>query len=70
MLNANHPGYPHPNPITIEYYLSEMTGYSSYFIVVKEEDFRLALANVIPSVSHTEILHYTRVREQFEGRLH
>lgn len=52
--------------ITAQYYLSHMATQEDIMVQVEEVDFVRALEELIPSVSATELAHYSKVREKFE----
>jgi len=51
--------------ITTDYHLSHMVDPSDIEVVVKKEDFELALDELVQSVSATEMAHYKWVQESF-----
>ncbi|CAO3646615.1 unnamed protein product [Cunninghamella echinulata] len=53
-------------PITAQYYLSHMATPEDIMVQVEEIDFIRALEELVPSVSATELAHYSKVREKFE----
>ncbi|KAI7904380.1 P-loop containing nucleoside triphosphate hydrolase protein [Cokeromyces recurvatus] len=55
-----------PQPITAQYYLSHLVTPDEIIVQVEEADFVKALEELIPSVSATELKHYSKVRERFE----
>lgn len=55
-----------PQPVTAQYYLSHLATPDDTVVQVEEVDFVKALDELIPSVSATELAHYSRVREKFE----
>ncbi|KAI8968503.1 P-loop containing nucleoside triphosphate hydrolase protein [Mycotypha africana] len=55
-----------PNPLTVQYYLSHLVTDEELSVQVQEIDFIKALEELIPSVSATELAHYSKVREKFE----
>lgn len=55
----------HRTPITPQYYLAEMSKQEELLVVVSEADFDLALENLVPSVSETEMEHYTEIKRRF-----
>ncbi|CDZ96282.1 Peroxisome assembly factor 2 containing the AAA-type ATPase domain [Phaffia rhodozyma] len=58
---------PHPYPLSPQYYLSELARPEEIAVLVSQEDFDLALRELIPSVSETEMEHYRRVQKQFQS---
>ncbi|KAI8390353.1 P-loop containing nucleoside triphosphate hydrolase protein [Blakeslea trispora] len=55
-----------PQPVTVQYYLSHLVTPEEILVQAEEVDFVKALEELIPSVSATELEHYSRVREKFE----
>ncbi|CEP13142.1 hypothetical protein [Parasitella parasitica] len=55
-----------PNPLTAQYYLSHLVTPDEIVVQAEEIDFVKALEELIPSVSATELAHYSKVREKFE----
>ncbi|CAO3662808.1 unnamed protein product [Rhizopus stolonifer] len=55
-----------PDPVTSQYYLSHLVTPDEIAVQVEEIDFIKALDELIPSVSATELEHYSKVREKFE----
>ncbi|KAF7722547.1 peroxisomal assembly protein [Apophysomyces ossiformis] len=53
-------------PITAQYFLSHLATPEDIVVQVEEIDFIKALDELVPSVSATELAHYTKVREKFE----
>ncbi|CAO3597248.1 unnamed protein product [Absidia cylindrospora] len=53
-------------PMTAQYYLSHMATPEDIMVQVEEVDFVRALDELVPSVSATELAHYSKVREKFE----
>ncbi|KAK0545463.1 peroxisomal assembly protein [Tilletia horrida] len=78
-LNADHPlrpsgptasspaTYPHPYPITPQYYLAEMAQASEINVQVNRADFEAALRELVPSVSEQEMEHYRAVQSKFSS---
>ncbi|KXS14639.1 AAA-domain-containing protein [Gonapodya prolifera JEL478] len=56
-----------PHPLTPQYYLENIASPVQVQVDVTEEDFLLALDELVPSVPMSELLRYERVREKFEG---
>ncbi|KAG0164776.1 peroxisomal assembly protein [Apophysomyces sp. BC1015] len=56
------------NPITAQYFLSHLATADDIVVQVEEIDFVKALDELVPSVSATELAHYTKVREKFEQK--
>ncbi|OBZ75775.1 Peroxisomal biogenesis factor 6 [Grifola frondosa] len=59
------PHSPHPYPLTPQYYLSELATPAEIEVLVSEEDFNLALKELVPSVSQAEMEHYARIQQRF-----
>lgn len=57
-----------PQPVTAQYYLSRLTTPDEILVQVEEIDFVNALNELVPSVSATELAHYSKVREKFEQK--
>ena len=57
----------HPYPITPHYYLSEMATERDVQVLVTQDDFDLALSQLKPSVTESELQHYASIRELFSG---
>lgn len=55
-----------PTPLTAQYYLSHLVTPDEIVVQAEEVDFVKALEELIPSVSATELAHYSKVREKFE----
>lgn len=55
-----------PHPLTAQYYLSHLVTPDEIVVQAEEIDFVKALEELIPSVSATELAHYSKVREKFE----
>jgi peroxin-6 len=55
-----------PYPLTAQYYLSHLVTPDEIVVQAEEVDFIKALEELIPSVSATELEHYSKVREKFE----
>ncbi|ORZ23089.1 P-loop containing nucleoside triphosphate hydrolase protein [Absidia repens] len=53
-------------PMTAQYFLSHMATPEDIMVQVEEIDFVRALDELVPSVSATELAHYSKVREKFE----
>ncbi|GAA6007485.1 hypothetical protein JCM11491_004179 [Sporobolomyces phaffii] len=51
--------------LTPQYYLAEMATPSEIEVLVAQQDFEAALAELIPSVSPQELAHYKQVRAKF-----
>lgn len=59
--------YPHPFPITPQYYLAEMAQPSEIEVRVNRVDFEAALRELVPSVSEQEMEHYRAVQSKFSS---
>jgi peroxin-6 len=57
----------HAYPITPEYYANRIAETGEMNVEVEMEDFRLAMENLVPSVSEDELARYERQRVMFEG---
>ncbi|KAI7871610.1 P-loop containing nucleoside triphosphate hydrolase protein [Spinellus fusiger] len=55
-----------PEKMTAQYYLSHLATPEDIVVQVEEVDFIKALEELVPSVSATELAHYSKVREKFE----
>lgn len=53
--------------MTPQYYLSELATPSEIEILVAQEDFQLALSELVPSVSRAEMDHYAQVQKRFSS---
>ncbi|PPQ98809.1 hypothetical protein CVT24_003363, partial [Panaeolus cyanescens] len=58
----------HLQPITPQYFLSEIAIPEDILVYVSQEDFDRALANLTPSVSEAEMEHYARVQNKFSQK--
>ncbi|KAI7851770.1 P-loop containing nucleoside triphosphate hydrolase protein [Circinella umbellata] len=67
-LNQEQPLPDLPNPVTAQYYLSRLATPEEIMVQVEEIDFVNALNELVPSVSATELEHYSKVRERFEQK--
>lgn len=56
----------HQYPISPQFFISEMKSDSDLQLVVKAEDFELALEELIPSVSKSELLHYASLQRSWQ----
>ncbi|RUS17939.1 P-loop containing nucleoside triphosphate hydrolase protein [Endogone sp. FLAS-F59071] len=59
----------YPVPLTSQYFLSHMAKPEDIAVEVTEEDFDRAQRELVPSVSESELDHYKKVRERFEGEM-
>jgi peroxin-6 len=66
ILNQAQSSY-HPHPITPHYYLSEMAIEQDVQVLLTQNDFDLALSQLKPSVTESELQHYAYVRGLFSG---
>lgn len=66
-LNKAPPLAGHAYPITPQYYLSELASSSDTDVLVSRADFEIALRELIPSVSKSEMNHYSSVQRRFAG---
>jgi len=57
----------HPYPITSHYYLSEMAFERDVQVLVTQHDFDLALSQLKPSVTESEMQHYTYIQRLFSS---
>lgn len=57
----------HPHPITPHYYLSEMAIERDVQVLVTQGDFDLALSQLKPSVTESELQHYEYTQKLFSG---
>jgi len=64
-LNALPEPHDFPYPLTSQYYLAEMASSDDIDVFVSREDFDLALNNLVPSVSQSEMEHYARIQHRF-----
>lgn len=60
----------HPHPITPHYYLSELVTERDVQVLVTQHDFDLALSQLKPSVTESELQHYTHIRKLFSGGIY
>ena len=54
-------------PISPQYYLGEIASASEMNVVVEEIDFYDALRELVPSVSQSEMEHYSRIQQKFRN---
>jgi peroxin-6 len=57
----------HPRPITPQYYLSEIAIEQDVQVLVTQHDFDLALSQLKPSVTESELQHYAYIQGLFSG---
>jgi len=57
----------HPYPITPHYYLSEMALEQDVQVLVTQRDFDLALSQLQPSVTESEMQHYAYIQKLFSS---
>ncbi|KAJ4480455.1 P-loop containing nucleoside triphosphate hydrolase protein [Lentinula edodes] len=65
-FNSNpnlHPNHPHP--LTPQYYLAEMASEEDVHVEVTQNDFVLAMRELVPSVSQAEMNHYMHIQDRF-----
>jgi peroxin-6 len=55
----------HPFPLTPQYFLAELATPEDTEVLVTQYDFELAMQDLVPSVSHSELQHYARIQRQF-----
>ncbi|SCV73142.1 BQ2448_7067 [Microbotryum intermedium] len=53
--------------LTPQYYLAEMATSAEIEVLVLQKDFEAALAELVPSVSQAEMLHYKTVQQRFSS---
>ncbi|KAG9318350.1 peroxisomal biogenesis factor 6 [Chiua virens] len=53
------------HPISPQFFISEMKSNADLQLVVKAEDFEFALAELIPSISNSELLHYVSIQQSW-----
>ena len=66
LLNQAQPSA-HPYPITPHYYLSEMALERDVQVLVTQHDFDLALSQLKPSVTESEMQHYAHIEKVFSS---
>jgi len=66
LLNKAQPN-DHPYPITPHYYLSEMALEQDVQVLVTQHDFDLALSQLKPSVTESEMQHYAYIQNLFSS---
>ncbi|GAA6055837.1 hypothetical protein JCM3770_004784 [Rhodotorula araucariae] len=54
-------------PLTPQYYLAELATPQEIEVLVAQQDFEAALAELVPSVSQAEMLHYKTVQSRFSA---
>ncbi|KAL1743282.1 P-loop containing nucleoside triphosphate hydrolase protein [Schizophyllum fasciatum] len=64
-LNKKEPLPDHPYPLTPQYYLAELASSKEIEVLVRIQDFEVALKNLVPSVSQAEMEHYREVQKRF-----
>lgn len=67
LLNQAQQSGVHPHPITSHYYLSEMALERDVQVLVTKHDFDLALSKLKPSVTESEMQHYSYVQRLFSS---
>ncbi|KAJ6547239.1 AAA-domain-containing protein [Mycena capillaripes] len=63
-LNSQ-PADDQPRPLTSQYYLAELATAEDIDVLVSQRDFDLALQNLVPSVSQSEMDHYAHIQQRF-----
>jgi len=63
--NSRDPEYGHPYPMTPQYYLAELAAPEDTDFLVSQRDFEAALAELVPSVTASEMEHYAAVQKKF-----
>ncbi|XJO75581.1 hypothetical protein BDV3_006237 [Batrachochytrium dendrobatidis] len=58
----------HPYPFTPQYYLDHFATEEESRVLVQISDFKLALEELVPSVSVEELARYERLRDQFQKK--
>ena len=66
LLNQAQPST-HPYPITPHYFLSEMALEQDVQVLVTQHDFDLALSQLKPSVTESEMQHYAHIERLFSS---
>lgn len=61
------PPYSTTLPLTPQYYLAELALPAELEVLVSQVDFEQALAELVPSVSKAEMLHYKTIQSRFSG---
>lgn len=61
------PPYSTSTALTPQYYLAELALPAELDVLVSQVDFELALAELVPSVSQAEMLHYKIIQSRFSG---
>ncbi|KAJ8515523.1 hypothetical protein ONZ45_g7081 [Pleurotus djamor] len=68
VLNSAPGPHAHPHPLSAQYYLAEMATPSEIEVLVNKDDFDVALDNLVPSVSQSEMDHYAQVQQRFSQK--
>lgn len=55
------------HPISPQFFIAEMKTAADLQLVVKAEDFESALEELIPSISISELLHYTLIQQNWHN---
>ncbi|KAF8553388.1 AAA-domain-containing protein [Imleria badia] len=55
------------HPISPQFFITEMKSNADLQLVVKGEDFDLALEELIPSISNSELLHYASIQKNWHN---
>jgi peroxin-6 len=58
----------HPHPLTSQYYLAELASAEDIEVLVSQSDFQIALRNLVPSVSQSEMDHYAHIQQRFSRK--
>ena len=66
LLNQAQPNN-HPYPVTPHYYLSEIAFERDVRVLVTQHDFDLALSQLKPSVTESEMQHYAHIQRFFSS---
>jgi len=53
--------------MTAQYYLAQLAAQAEIDVLVNQDDFELALRELIPSVSEAELQHYAEVQAKFSN---
>lgn len=55
------------HPVSPQFFITEMKSNADLQLVVKAEDFDLALKELIPSISNSELLHYASIQKEWHN---
>jgi len=58
----------HPYPLTPQYYLAEIASAEEIEVLVSHDDFVRALRDLVPSVSQSEMDHYSTIQYRFSRK--